>query len=360
MQKSKNLLLVICLLANFSLSAQQSELVKTYISQYKDLAIAEMIRTGVPASIKLAQGINETMAGTSSLVVRSNNHFGIKCKSTWTGESVKHDDDARGECFRKYPLPEDSYRDHSDFLRANQRYAFLFSLDPTDYNAWAWGLKKAGYATNPRYAPALIKTIEDYGLQQYSFIALGRITDKTNELVVVDTRGNEVTTGSVTPVNETMQTVAAVTGTPGPIAKKADYPKGQFKINETKVVYVPKGTSYLAIANEYEVDLSKLFEFNEISRAEEVDRDRLIYLQRKRKTGNTESHKVQPGETLHDIAQQQAIRLESLQELNWLKEGDIPAIGEQLSLQKKSGKIPKLAVKDNYSLMPGTVLKTTN
>jgi hypothetical protein len=360
MRKLKNSLLALFLLASFSLSAQQSELVKTYISQYKDLAIAEMIRTGVPASIKLAQGINETMAGTSSLVIRSNNHFGIKCKSNWTGESVKHDDDARGECFRKYPAPEDSYKDHSDFLRANQRYAFLFNLEPTDYSGWAWGLKKAGYATNPRYAAALIKTIEDYGLQDYSLIALGKIPNKANDIAIADAKGNDVTTGSVTPTVEPVKTVAVVTETPEPAAKKANYPKGQFKLNETKVVYVPKGTPYLAIANEYEVDLSKLFEFNEIPRAEETDKDRLVFLQRKRKTGNSEFHIVQPGESLHDIAQQQAIRLESLQELNWLKDGEVPAIGEQLSLQKRSNRMPKLAIKDNYSLTPGTVLKASN
>ncbi|HUR67348.1 MAG TPA: glucosaminidase domain-containing protein [Chitinophagaceae bacterium] len=348
------------LLASISLSAQQSELVKTYISQYKDLAIAEMIRTGVPASIKLAQGINETMAGTSNLVISSNNHFGIKCKSTWTGETIKHDDDLRGECFRKYPSPQDSYRDHSDFLKGNQRYAFLFNLDPTDYSGWAWGLKKAGYATNPRYAAALIKTIEDYGLQDYCLIALGKMPGQKNGLPSLDAKGNEIITGSLIPVNEALTTVAVVAEAPEPPAKKNNYPKGEFRINETKVVYVPKGTPYLAIANEYEVDLSKLFEFNELPRAEEVDKDRLVFLQRKRKTGNSEFHTVQAGETLHDIAQQQAIRLESLQELNWLKDGDIPAIGEQLNLQKRSNTMPKLAVKDNYSLMPGTVLKASN
>ena len=354
MQKLKNIALIAFLLAAFTASAQQSELVRNYIIQYKDLAIAEMQRTGVPASIKLAQGINETMAGTSDLVSRSNNHFGIKCKSTWTGESVKHDDDRRGECFRKYPSPEDSYRDHSDFLKNNQRYAFLFSLDPTDYNGWAWGLKKAGYATNPRYAMALIKTIEDYGLQEYSFIALGKKTDKPGELAVTAMTGDN----TLGHGGDAVQMVEKKTETPE--VKRPEYPIGQFKINETKVVYVPKGTSYLAIAREYDVDLSKIFEFNDLPRAEEVDQDRLIYLQRKRKTGNNEFHTVQQGESLHDIAQQQAIRLESLLELNWLRKGEVPAIGEQLSLQKKSSTIPKLALNTNYTLLQGTPIKATN
>lgn len=345
MQKRNGAALLIALLFCLNLPAQQSELVKNYISQYKDLAIAEMQRTGVPASIKLAQGINETMAGTSDLVLRSNNHFGIKCKSNWTGETVKHDDDARGECFRKYPSPENSFRDHSDFLRGNQRYAFLFELDPTDYSGWAWGLKKAGYATNPRYAMALIRTIEDYGLQEYTLIAMGRIQSKENPLVVTEQpgmSGNGTTTAVIIP------DVSPVPAVPGP-----DYPKGVFKINETKVVYVPKGTSYLALAREYDVDLSKIFEFNEIPRSEEVDRDRLVYLQRKRKTGNSEFHTVRPGESLHDIAQNEAIRIESLMELNWLRKGDVPAIGEQLSLHRKASAVPRLALNTNYNLLPG-------
>lgn len=359
MQKLKNLILCFLLFTAVNLSAQQSDLVRNYIEQYKDLAISEMMRTGVPASIKLAQGINETMAGTSDLVMKSNNHFGIKCKSNWSGESVKHNDDERGECFRKYPAPEDSYRDHSDFLRGSPRYAFLFDLDPTDYAGWAWGLKKAGYATNPRYALSLIKTIEDYGLQEYTLIALGKQKDKTTDVAVLTEAPSPATvTPSAAPGEtaipkkeiareETTETVPA-------------YPKGQFKINETKVVYVPKGTSYLAIAKEYDVDLAKLFEFNDMPRTEEVDRDRLIYLQRKRKTGNNEYHIVKQGESILDIAQAEAIRLESLMELNWLKDGEMPAIGEQLNLLKKSSATPRLALNTNYSLLPQAPVRATN
>ena len=350
MQKRFKSLLLLFMLVNAGASAQQSELVKTYINQYKELAIAEMQRTGVPAAIKLAQGINETLAGTSDLVLRSNNHFGIKCKSTWTGESVKHNDDERGECFRKYPSVEDSYRDHSNFLRGNQRYAFLFDLDPADYAGWAWGLKKAGYATNPRYALALIKTIEEYGLQHYSFIAMGRIPDKTNEITAT---GGPAAENNGTPgvipaaAPDSRQSEPAVVPAPA-------YPKGEFRINETKVIYAPRGSSYLAIAKEYDVDLSKLFEFNELPRADEVDKDRLIYLQRKRKTGEHEFHIVKPGETLHDIAQAEAIRIESLQELNWLKPGEQPAAGEQLSLHRKATTTPRLALQTQYSLQPGS------
>src|SRR5215471_7984036 len=168
---------LLSVLANFS-KAQPADAVLAYIARYKDLAISEMQRTGIPAAITLAQGIHETDAGTSDLVKKSNNHFGIKCKEDWNGPSVSHDDDARGECFRKYEAPEQSYRDHSDFLKTRSNYASLFKLDPTDYESWAYGLKKAGYATNPKYAQILIKLIQDYNLEDYTLIALGKMNPK--------------------------------------------------------------------------------------------------------------------------------------------------------------------------------------
>ncbi|MEI9957532.1 MAG: glucosaminidase domain-containing protein [Ferruginibacter sp.] len=146
-----------------------------YVAMYKDIAIREMKRMGVPAAITLAQGILETESGNSDLVKKSNNHFGIKCKSNWTGESVSHDDDAAGECFRLYKTAEDSYRDHSNFLRGNTRYGFLFKLDVKDYKGWAYGLKKAGYATNPSYPQILIKHIEQYNLQQYTLLGADEV-----------------------------------------------------------------------------------------------------------------------------------------------------------------------------------------
>ena len=181
MQHFRNSILFFLLLTAILSRAQQPEIIQKYILEYKSLAISEMQRTGVPAAITLAQGIHESGAGLSPLALASNNHFGIKCKSNWTGESVRHDDDAKGECFRKYPASEDSYKDHSDFLRNGQRYAFLFSLDPTDYEGWANGLKNAGYATNPKYPQVLIKLIEDYGLQEYTFIAMGKISNENNK-----------------------------------------------------------------------------------------------------------------------------------------------------------------------------------
>ncbi|HVE60767.1 MAG TPA: glucosaminidase domain-containing protein, partial [Chitinophagaceae bacterium] len=300
--------------------AQPPAAIKQYIEQYRDLAIEEMKRTGVPAAITLAQGIHETDAGRSQLVIKSNNHFGIKCKTGWKGESVSHDDDARGECFRKYNDPYDSYRDHSDFLKTRSHYAFLFDLDPTDYEGWCYGLKKAGYATNPKYSQILIKLIKEYGLQDYTLVALGRkeIFKDENSIAkaIVPEEKPEVITEK----------------------KEYNYPKGVFKINQTNVVFVTKGTSYLAIAEQYKVSLPRLFDFNDMVPAEEAENDRLVYLQRKRKEGAKEMHIVQPGETLYDIAQTEGIRLESLLSYNYLKEGVNPVPGRNLYLQSGSKK----------------------
>lgn len=334
-----NIVFLLLFICNISFS-QNAERIREYINQYKNLAISEMQRTGVPASITLAQGIHETTAGTSSLVQKSNNHFGIKCKSNWTGESVSHDDDTKGECFRKYQTAEESYRDHSDFLKSSSRYASLFSLDPSDYSGWAYGLKKAGYATNPKYPQVLIKLIEDYNLQDYTLVALGKETiEETNNIAEVKRIENDDVV-----ITET----------------EPAYPEGPFIINETKVVYVKRGTSFLAIAQQYAIPLSRIFEFNEINETESSGKSQLIFLQRKRKTGANEFHIVKPGEDLHDIAQSEAIRLENLKEYNWLRSDDKPAPGEKLYLQKKANKSPRLALRENYSLEPVNQIKTAN
>ena len=221
--------LMACLVSN----AQSPDVIRNYINTYRETAIAEMQRTGVPAAIKLAQGIHETTAGTSDLVRRSNNHFGIKCKSNWTGESVKHTDDAPNECFRKYEDPAQSYRDHSDFLKGSSRYASLFALDPLDYEGWAYGLKKAGYATNPRYPQIIIKLIETYQLQDYTLIAMGKMSPK--EDMVAQSDSGEKQDDGVT-------TASAVTRPVRKMKQAIDYPSGEFKINDTKVVYALAGT----------------------------------------------------------------------------------------------------------------------
>jgi hypothetical protein len=320
------LLLLICSVAK----SQPAEVIQEYINEYKELAMEEMKRTGVPASIKLAQGIHETMAGTSVLVLKSNNHFGIKCKSVWTGNKVYHDDDARGECFRSYASPVDSYRDHSDFLKSGQRYSFLFEMDPADYKGWAYGLKKAGYATNIKYSQIIIKLIEDYNLQEYSLIAMGRIQQEGN--IAATANSKSILTSAAANVPEEN------------VVPKPSYPRGQFMINNTRVVFATGGTALLTIAQQYDVSLSRLLEFNDI-KSDVLGKDQLVYLQRKRKTGANEFHIVQQGETLYDVCQVEGLRLESLVEYNHLKAYDEPVVGEKLNLRSVAQSRPR--VNDN-------------
>ena len=326
--------IILLFVVTFS-QAQTTDEVLAYIAKYRDIAIAEMQRTGVPASITLAQGIHETGAGTSDLVISSNNHFGIKCKSDWTGATVFHDDDARGECFRKYDDPSDSYKDHSDFLKNRPNYSSLFKLDELDYKSWSYGLKKAGYATNPKYPQILINLIEKYDLQDYSRMALGKMKYDAPIVKTKENAGDEkviYASNTNKPEEEKIEAVAT----------KINYPNREFKINETRVVFVKKTTPYLVIAQQYEVPLARLFEFNDMKQQEGAENDQLVYLQRKRKSGANEFHIVQAGETLNTIAQTEAIRLDSLLEYNNLANGMQPAVGEKLSLKTKSSFIPKL------------------
>ena len=331
MKKHKLLSTFLFALISNLIFAQSSETVHKYIETYRNAAITEEIRTGVPAAITLAQGIHETGAGTSDLVLASNNHFGIKCNG-WTGKTVSHDDDAKGECFRKYDDPIDSYKDHSDFLKNRPYYTSLFKLDPTDYKAWAYGLKKAGYATNPKYAQILIKLIEDYDLQQYTLLALnGKFPGDGDAIYASNVKAES---SDEAKINEPEVQKA--------IVKTYNYPSGIFKINETTVVFVKKGTAFLKVANDNNISLPRLFEFNDMKPVDIAERDQLMYLQRKRKIGTEEFHVVQEGETVYDIAQAEGIRLESLLEYNLLKESMQPAVGEKLNLKWKVSQMPKL------------------
>ncbi len=307
-------------LASLTLTAQRIS-IEEYIDQFKEIAISEMKRTGVPASITLAQGILETENGNSELVKKSNNHFGIKCKNTWTGETVTHDDDATGECFRAYTNAAESYRDHSDFLKANKRYSALFNLDPADYAGWARGLKKAGYATNPRYPELLVKYIEEYSLQQYTLIALNRLPETDI------TKAEE---------NETAAPVELIVENPVPdndIAAATNDQDKIISINKTKCVFAKKGTPLLVIANKHNISLIRLMEFNDITEEGLLSKDQLIYLEKKSKTGEQEYYIMQPGETLYDAAQKNAMQLKYLLEYNNLKADSKLNVKTKLFLQ---------------------------
>jgi LysM repeat protein len=319
----KKLPFILCaILLSHAAMAQHSKVVKDYIETYKDIAIDEMVRTGVPASITLAQGIHESNSGQSNLVKRSNNHFGIKCKSEWKGEWVSHDDDAKGECFRKYDDPFESYRDHSDFLKTRAHYSSLFKLDPRDYEGWAYGLKKAGYATNPKYPQVLIKLVKDYNLQEYTMIALERNSNEPRVMLAANKTVN---------VNETSEPAQPVLVQP--TQKIKQYPSGIFRINDTKVTMISQGTSYLKVAEENGLSLTRLFDFNDMKPADIALTDHLLYLQRKRKIGDAEFHTVLQGEDLHAIAQEHGMRLENLREFNRLSPGMEPAAGTRLYLK---------------------------
>ncbi len=352
--KSLKYLVIILLLTGFKGIAQQpSEAATSYINQFKELAIEEMQRTGVPASIKLAQGLLETEAGRSDLVMRSNNHFGIKCKTSWTGEKVYHDDDERGECFRKYASAEDSYMDHSNYLKNTQRYASLFKLEPTDYKGWAYGLKSAGYATNPKYPQILIKFIEQYGLNDYTLIALGRIP-RPVDIASSETTSSPETKGAAgSPFLDNIKVTTISSSASASTAKAetevaeiaAIYPENEFTINNTRVVFAKAGTSLLALAEKYNVKYSWLLDFNEIKEGTgDLANDQLIYLQRKRKQGQNEFHIVQPGEDLYTISQKEGLRLESLLGYNQLSMNMKPAAGEKLYLQQQGPSRPRLAL----------------
>lgn len=179
-----------CISASGPLTPQEK-----YIADYAATAVREMYRTGVPASITLAQGILESRSGLSPLASEGNNHFGIKCHSDWTGRKMFYDDDKRGECFRSYGSPDESFRDHSDFLRYSDRYKSLFELKTTDYKGWAYGLKKAGYATDPRYPEKLIKNIEDYKLDRFDKMTLKEVVETYGYGVMADELGQTVPAG---------------------------------------------------------------------------------------------------------------------------------------------------------------------
>jgi len=285
-----------------------------YIHTYCSMAVAEMKRSGIPASVTLAQGILETECGNSDLVKKSNNHFGIKCKSTWTGESVTHTDDAPNECFRKYSNPADSYKDHSDYLKTSPRYAALFQLAPSDYKGWAYGLKRAGYATNPQYPQIVISNIEKYNLQQYD-----NLTEQDFDNLAVKKLLN-----AQKPVVQNI--TVDITAIENSIKLKN-------KINGLKALMAPKGTSLLVIASKANIDLGKLLEFNDLTTDGLLNDEQVIYLEKKPKQGNRDFYIVLQIETLYDISQNNAIQLKYLLDLNNMDENQTVQKGTKIKLR---------------------------
>lgn len=276
-----------------------------YISKYKNDAIEEMHRSGVPASITLAQGILESGDGNSPLARYANNHFGIKCHSDWTGKRFIQDDDAKDECFRHYKSVKESFRDHSDFLK-KKRYAALFELKITDYKGWAKGLKQAGYATNPKYPQLLIDIIEANNLSQYDH-GKGRSAKKDSEKTA---------------------------STPSRSRKEGSH---QVKVHENRIKYieVKPEDSFESIADEFEMGLWQLYKYNDLSRSKELFDEGILYLQPKRRRAKVEFHELKSGESMWDVSQKYGIKLKKLYKKNRLEEGDLPEPGTKLYLRKK-------------------------
>lgn len=344
----------VTILALFFSTVSFSQNTKTaaYIEQYKEIAIQEMIRSGVPASITLAQAVLESQSGESDLVKRSNNHFGIKCKPEWTGARTYHDDDAKGECFRVYDNPEASFKDHSDFLRTRAHYQFLFKLAPTDSEGWAKGLKKAGYATLPTYPQKLIKIINEYNLNQYNTMALARLnqapqkTDKVDAEMYVKPpiENNSSGNSSAIIIKPIVEEEPSTSETYIPGAGKtevkrsskygsANFPEGLFTINQTNVVFAKAGTSLLALANQYNISLGQLLNYNEMQPQDILAEDELIFLERKQKKGEQAFHIVQPGQTLLLIAQLNGVRLDQILLYNKIEKNIQPTAGSKVYLK---------------------------
>ncbi len=304
---------IIFLLVSFSgsLLGQSKISRQEYIAKYAEIAIRQMKEYGVPASIILAQGMLESDNGNSSLATKANNHFGIKCHKDWTGGTMYHDDDKKNECFRKYKNSEGSYMDHSLFLRGGRRYATLFDLKSTDYKGWAHGLKKAGYATNPKYAEMLIKIIEDNEL--YNF-------DKG---IVVTVESPHKGTGKLVDVD----------------AFTIDIYKTRpvYTRNRIKYVIVKEGDTFELLTKELSLMPWQLYKYNDLNKDSTLRVGQEIYTQPKRWRAerNHSVHTVEIGETMYSISQMYGVKLKSLYRKNNMKVGEEPEVGQLVNLRKR-------------------------
>ncbi|WP_298391604.1 glucosaminidase domain-containing protein [Hydrotalea sp.] len=348
------LLSCLFLFVGLQTAVAQSDNTLAYINQYKDIAMQEMTRTGVPASITLAQGILESASGESDLCKKSNNHFGIKCKTDWTGDRVFHDDDFKHECFRSYPNAAASFQDHSNFLKTRPYYQSLFTLNPTDYEGWAYGLKKAGYATEKNYAQRLIELINKYNLNEYTEIALAKEKNQQSDVALQNTtpvQSTATATINTTSVPESETTAAKAAMQPIPTVDNTNntsitesetlYPEGIFTINHLKVLYAQKGTALLSIANQHQINLARLLEYNDLEDEDILQTSQLIFLEKKMKKGDKDFHIVKNAETLYTICQQEGIRMENLLQFNKLQKNMQPLPGEKIYLRFAAPASPK-------------------
>ena len=292
---------------------------REYIDSFKSIAMQEMRMHGVPASITLGQGVLESASGNSKLAKNCNNHFGIKCRSNWTGTFCLADDDAKDECFRGYPSVYESYRDHSLFLKNSKRYFPLFELSATDYKGWATGLREAGYATNPSYANILIGVIEKYHLGQFdSMVVMG------DDYVIPS---NDNTNNSSNLGNSPLAGVSEVNGIQAIIAKPGETPE--------------------ALAARYNMGVWQIYKYNDIEKGQMLNPGEIIYLKPKRRRSTETNHLVKPGESMREISQQYGVKVKHLYKLNRLEPGEEVQPGEVLNLRSKRSNPPT-------TLIPGS------
>ena len=328
----KSIKIILTILIIPFLSFGQGRTTMDYVEKYKGIAIREMKRTAIPASITLAQAILESASGESNLAKNANNHFGVKCKTEWKGPKIYQNDDIKNECFRVYPNADSSFIDHSNFLKNRPYYAALFELDPVDDTAWAYGLKKAGYATEPDYPQRLLKIIDDYELAQYNYPELVE-EDSINNIQknipiinvalkkkVIDTptfNVNAISKKEVPTLKDTItfsksiaiKKEAITTKDTNEKKRPAPYPiNKRFKINQTTGIWGEKGRSFLEIANTYQLPLYKLYKFNELPERDILEIDQIIFLAEKKKECNNKIHIVREEETLYEICQSEGIQ----------------------------------------------------
>lgn len=309
-----------------------------YIEKYAAIAVAEMYRSGVPASITLAQGLLESGYGRSELALKSNNHFGIKCHNGWQGGKVYHDDDAKGECFRKYDNPEESYRDHSDFLRYRDRYKFLFDYKITDYKSWAFGLKKAGYATDPNYPHKLITLIEEYKLHQYDTKAADftqkHETSKVEHKVEHKPKKKEDEPKSIPVPPSHLEQVKVVKA-----GKRETFrfslSREMYSQNGVMFVYASEGETYASIAESNNLFLRELLKFNDLKEDVPLMPGTVVYLQKKKKEAapGLEMYVIEKGDSLRQISQRFGVRLDNLCKINGIENKDVIREGDIIRLR---------------------------
>lgn len=327
-------LLVVADFFAFSQNTQKKKETLDYIERYKDIAMEEMQKDKIPASITLAQGILESGNGQSKLAKQGNNHFGIKCHSDWKGKRMHQDDDAPNECFRVYDNAEDSYRDHSKFLKNGTRYKSLFELSITDYKGWAKGLKKAGYATLPTYATVLINLIETYDLQQYDqMVVSGKFKKKSPKAV-------EKPAKPVKPAkNKKIKGNAKSYAVPDLENRKAievtashHYIKENFGV---EFIVTKENDNLSSLAKELKIYEYQLVKYNNLGSKRTFSEGEILYIQPKRRRAPSgyNVHVVKYGETLEDISNMYAVRLDRLYKMNGFDKTYLISVGEEIKLR---------------------------